>query len=245
MGGDAIQRRSYPSILNPLISFDAQSKRGQYVRSDQDIDNAMAAEFSGYLKSIAKELVQPIREESSKQKFEIERLNSSIDQAGSRIAALLENHREGLSTEGRSLLTALDSICRQMSDIVQGVAAANDVTRERLMSEAARMSDALDNGMAEFRNDMQGMRDALDRSLVTFHEQTKPWIIQAGKDIEAAMEPRLATAEETLRSSLDASFDRKFRTLDEPLAKNAKLLYFLIAIIVLQIGSMALFWFHQ
>lgn len=214
------------------------------MRSDQDIDNALAAEFSGYLKSIAKEIVQPIREEASKQKFEIERLNSSIDQAGSRIAVLLESHREDLTTEGRSLLAALDGICRQMSDIVQSVAAANDVTRERLMWEAARMSDALDNGMAEFRNDMQGMRDALDRSLETFHGQTKPWITQAGKDIEAAMEPRLAAAEESLRSSLDASFERNFQKLDAPLAKSAKLQYFLIAIIVLQIGSMALFWFH-
>ena len=215
------------------------------MRSDQDIDNALAAEFSGYLKSIAKEIVQPIREEASKQKFEIERLNSSIDQAGSRIATLLESHREGLSTEGRSLLTALDGLCRQMSDIVQGVAAANDVTRERLLSEAARMSDSLDNSTAEFRNDVRGMRDALDGALATFHEQTKPWIIQAGKDIEAAMEPRLAAVEEGLRSSLDASFERNFRTLDAPLAKSAKLPYFLIAIIVLQIGSMALFWFQK
>jgi signal transduction protein with GAF and PtsI domain len=215
------------------------------VRSDQDIDNALAAEFSGYLKSIAKEIVQPIRDEAGKQKFEIERLNSSIDQAGSRIAALLEGHREDLSSEGSSLLKALDGICRQMSDIVQGVAAANDVTREHLMSEAARMSDALDNGMAEFRNDMRWMRDALDRSLATFHEQTKPWITQAGKDIEAAMQPRLAAAEESLQSSLDASFERNFRKLDEPLAKSAKLPYFLTAIIVLQIGSMALFWFYK
>lgn len=214
------------------------------MRSDQDIDNALAEEFSGYLKSIAKEIVQPIREEVSKQKSEIEHLNSSIDQAGSRIAALLESQREELSIEGRSLLTALDGICRQMSDIVQGVAAANDVTRERLLSEAIRMSDALENGISEFRNDMRGMRDDLDNALATFHEQTKPWIIQAGKDIEAAMEPRMTKAEESLRSSLDASFERNFLALDEPLAKNAKLQYFLIAIIVLQIGSMALFWFH-
>jgi hypothetical protein len=85
------------------------------VQSDQEIDNALAEEFSGYLKSIAKEIVQPIREETSKQKIEIERLNGSIDQAGSHIAALLENHREELSTEGRSLLTALDDICRHMA----------------------------------------------------------------------------------------------------------------------------------
>lgn len=215
------------------------------MRSDQEIDNALAAEFSGYLKSIAKEIVQPIREETSKQKIEIERLNGSIDQAGSHIAALLENHREELSTEGRSLLTALDDICRHMSGIVQGVAAANDVTRERLLSEAARISDALDNGRAELRNDMRGMRDALDSSLATFHEQTKPWIIQAGKDIEVAMEPRLTAAENSLRSSLDASFEKNFRKLDEPLAKNAKVQYFLIAIIMLQIGSIALFWFHK
>lgn len=215
------------------------------MRSDQDIDNALAAEFSGYLKSIAKEVVQPIREEAGKQKVEIERLNRSIDQAGSRIAALLESHREQMSTEGRSLLTALDDIRVQMSGIVQGIAAANDVTRERLLSEAARMSNALDNGMDEFRNDMRGMRDALDSSLATFHHQTKPWISQAGKDIEAAMEPKLAKAEESLRSSLDASFQTSFRTIKEPLAKSAKLQYFLIAIILLQIGSMALVWFHK
>jgi hypothetical protein len=215
------------------------------VQSDQDIDNALAAEFSGYLKSVAKEIVQPIREEVSKHKFEIERLNCSIDQAGSRIAALLENHREELSTEGRALLTALDDICRQMSDIVQGVAAANDVTRERLLSEAARMSDALENGLAVFRNDMRGMRDALDNSLAAFHEQTKPWIIRAGKDIEAEMGPRLALAEETLRSSIDVSFEKNFQKIDEPLAKSSKVQYFLIAIIMLQIGSMALFWFHK
>ena len=132
-----------------------------------------------------------------------------------------------------------------MSDIVEGVAAANDVTRERLLSEAARMSEALDNSIAEFRNDMRGMRDALDGSLATFHEQTKPWITQTGKDIEAAMEPRLTAAEEGLRSSLDASFERKFQKLHAPLAKSAKLPYFLIAIIVLHIGSMALSWFHK
>jgi hypothetical protein len=215
------------------------------VQSDHDIDNALAAEFSGYLKSIAKEIVQPIREEASKQKFEIERLNGSIDQTGSRIAALLENHRQELSTEGRALLTALDDICRQMRDIVQGVAAANDVTRERLLSEAVRLSNALENGLAEFRNDMRGMRDALDNSLATFHEQTKPWIIRAGKDIEAAMEPRLALAEESLRSSIVARFEKNFQKIDKPLAKSAKAQYFLIAIIILQIGSMALFWLHK
>lgn len=199
------------------------------MRSDQDIDNALAAEFSGYLKSVAREIVQPIREEAGKQKFEIERLNSSIDKAGSRIAALLETHREELSTEGRSLLTALDEFCRQMSDIVQGVAAANDVTRERLQSEAGRISDVLDNGMAVFRNDMRGMRGALDSSLSTFHDQARPLIIQAGKDVEAAMEPQLAAAEERLRSSLVTSFERNFRKLDQPLTKMANLRFLLIA----------------
>ncbi len=190
------------------------------MQSDQDIDNALASEFSGYLKSIAKEVVQPIREEASKQKLEIERLNGSIAQAGARIAALLENHRENLSTEGHSLLTALDEICLVMSEIVQGVASANDVTRERLLLEATRLSDAFDSGIAEFRNDMQGMRDALDNSLATFPEKTKPWITQAGREIEAAIGPRISSA-------------------------TAKVRYSIVAMVLLQIGSMALFWFYQ
>lgn len=214
------------------------------VKTDQEIDSALADEFAGYLKSVSKEIVKPIREEVQKQKSEIDRLVGSIDQAGIRIGSLLDNHREELTSEGQSLLMALDSICKEMSGIVGGVAAANEVTRERLIEEAASISKAVGNGVTEFGSAAAGMREALNQSLSAFHVQAEPWINQVGKSIEVAMESKIRAAETRLHSTLEESVEVKLRKIDGPLSEVGRLRYWLIAILLLQTAMIAVIWFR-
>lgn len=215
------------------------------MKTDQEIDSALADEFAGYLKSISREIVRPIREEVDKQKLEIDRLVGSIDQAGIRIGSLLDNHREKLTAEVHLLLIALDSICKEMSEIVGGVAAAHDLTRERLLAEAASISEAVRNGVIEFGSVVDDMREAVNQSLSAFHAQAEPWIIQAGKSIEVAVESRIGGAEARLQAKVEESFEVKLRKIDEPLLEVSRLRYWLIAIFILQAAMTTAIWFRS
>ncbi len=207
------------------------------MKSDQEIDEALASEFAGYLSSISKEIVKPIREETKNHKSEIDRLTASIDQAGTRVGSLLEAHHKQLSSEARSLLTALDVICKQMREVVEGVSAANEVTREKLLLEAASISTAVGNGVVDISGTAQGMREALDHSLSEFHAQTEPWIDQAGKSIELAMASKMRTAEEKLQAVVEQSIQGNLRKLEAPLSAVIRLRYWLLAVSVLQVAT--------
>lgn len=215
------------------------------MKTDQEIDQALADEFAGYLKSIAKEIVQPIRDETKKQKAEVDRMTAAIDQAGVRISSLLENHRQQLSSEGQTLLVALDAICKQMGEIVQGVAAANEVTRARLLAEAASISNAVGSGVTEFGSAAQGMREALNQSLSAFHAQAEPWIRQVGNSIEVAMGTRVRSAESRLIAAVEEGLETKLRKIDGPLSELGRLRYLLAAMFLLQIATIAAVWFHD
>jgi len=176
------------------------------VKEDQEIDNALADEFAGYLKSVSKEIVQPIRETVAKQKSEIDRLISSIDQAGTKITSELDSHREQLMCEGKSLLAQLDSGCARMEQIVSGVADANEVTRQRLLAEAAAISN------------------------------------EVCKSIDAAMASSVHAAEMRLHLAIEESIFVKLKKIDGPLMEIGKFRYWLIAICILQVATVAVIW---
>ena len=212
------------------------------MKTDQEIDKALAEEFAGYLKSISKEIVQPIRDETNKQKQEIDRLTASIDQAGARIGTLLDSHRDQLSVEGQSLLASLDNICRQMSGIVEGVSAANEVTRDRLLKEAAAISSTVATSAAEIGASAAGMREALSQSLSQFHAQSEPWISQAGKSLVVTMDSRIRSAEARLVATVEEGMEVKLRKIDGPLSQVRRLQYWMIAVCLLQVATIAAIW---
>lgn len=214
------------------------------MKSDQEIDRALADEFSGYLRSISKEIVQPIREQMTMQKSETDRFIDSIGQAGSGIGSLLDIHHKQLTTEGQSLLAALDSICKEMSGVVGGISAANEITRARLVGEAASIAKAVNDGVTVAEGAAHDMREALSHSLAAFHTQTQPWISQAGKSIETAMKAKIYLAEARLHTSVKECIDAKFREIVEPLSKVSQLKYWLFAVCVLQIAMLAVILFR-
>lgn len=212
------------------------------MKSDQEIDEALAEEFSGYLKSVSKEIVQPIREETKKHKSEIDRLTASIDQAGVRLGSLLESHHDQLSSEGQSLLASLDDICKQMREIVQGVSSANEVTRERLLAEASTISSAVGKGITGIDGAVHGMRMALDQSLSQLGTQAEPWIGKAGESIESAMTSRIGAAEVKLQSVLERSMYDNVQRLEATLSDVNRLRYWLVAVCILQVATFGALW---
>jgi len=213
------------------------------MRSDQEIDKALADEFSGYLKSISMEILEPLRQETRKQKSEIDGLTSSIDESSKRFQSILNDHHDRLSSEGRALLAALDNVCKQMQEVVSGVAAENEVTRNKLLAEASSISAAVAESVLKLSANAQGMRSALDRSLAAFHVQSEPWIAKAGNAMVATMESKMDSAEEKLLRTVQSAVQENLRTLESPLSRVMSLRYWLMAIGCLQVGVIILIWY--
>lgn len=175
------------------------------MRTDEEIDMALANEFEKYLGAVAKEMIQPIRDEAERQKTEIDRLCTSVEGARERMTRMLDSHQEEFLVAKEELQATLESTERDMKITVASLRKVNEESGRQLHAELKLLPEVVQSD-----------------------------ITAAALHLEKTVQARLVTAETKLAVTIKKSIFSKLDSVAERKVILTRIQALLLAVCILQ-----------